>query len=148
MSQVLTNIHHVGIVVNEMERSLVFYRDLLGLKVISDSRAFGKEMDVGVGLKNVQLRVVYLQTGNTRVELLQYYSPPSKPLSTDARANDIGVGHLAFITFDIEKAYTWLSEKGVKFLSRPQTDSDGSKWVYFQDPDGAILEFVQLPEKL
>lgn len=144
-SKLVASVYHPGILVSDMERSLVFYRDLLGLKMISDNRASGKQVDAGFGLKNVQLRLVYLRAGNTEVELIQFYSPSSKPLSADAKPNDIGVGHVAFVVPDVDKAYGKLFEKGIEFLSKPQTNADGTKWVYLRDPDGTIIEFVQLP---
>ena len=52
------NLRHVGIVVSNMEQSLVFYRDLLGFSIIKDQIERGKYIDIFLGLKNVKGRTV------------------------------------------------------------------------------------------
>jgi len=145
----ITNVHHGGIIVSDMEKSLSFYRDLLGFEVITEdvfTDIFaGENIDKIVGLKNARIKIVMLRVGqsNDMVELLQYLNPPSKPLSPDSQANDIGVGHICFKVYDMDKAYKNLSEKGVKFFSVPQVNPDGKTTsVYFKDPDDIILELT------
>lgn len=146
-NKLVNGVQHGGIVVTDMESSLSFYRDMLGCKVVLDKTLSGEQQDATVGLKNVKLRVVILQVGQgeTQIELLQFLHPPSKPLSPDAKSNDVGVRHIAFTVDDINRAYQELLRKGVKFNSPPQREPN-VEWasVYLHDPDGAILEFTQL----
>jgi len=139
----ITNVHHGGIIVSDMEKSLSFYRDLLGCEMISKDIVFGENIDKIVGLKNARMEIVNLRVGQSDdvLELLQYFNPPSKSFSPDSQANDIGIGHICFKVYDMDKAYKYLSEKGVKFFSVPQVNQDGKTTsVYFRDPDGIILE--------
>ena len=148
-SKSISAIHHGGIVVSDMDRSFTFYRDQLGFKVILDETLSGKEVSTTVGLENIQLRIAMLQVGQgeTVVELLQYLSPPSKPIPSNAKSNDIGVGHIAFAVSNINQVYEELSRKGVRFESPPQPQPN-KKWIcaYLHDPDGATLEFMQAME--
>ena len=139
----IKNVHHGGIIVSDMEKSLSFYRDLLGCEVIMEDIVSGENIDKIVGLKNARMKIVMLRVGQSddMLELIQYFNPTSKPFSSDSQANDIGVGHIAFKVYDMDKAYKYLSEKGVKFFSVPQVNPDGKTTaVYFKDPDGIILE--------
>jgi catechol 2,3-dioxygenase-like lactoylglutathione lyase family enzyme len=139
----ITNVHHGGIIVSDMEKSLSFYRDLLGCEMISKDIVSGENIDKIVGLKNARMEIVNLRVGQSDdvLELLHYFNPPSKPLSPDSQANDIGVGHICFKVYDMDKAYKYLSEKGVNFFSAPQVNQDRETTsVYFRDPDGIILE--------
>ena len=142
-------IRHVGIIVSDLERSLKFYRDTLGFEVVEKVDLIaGKEVSLGVGIPDARLQLVHLKVGDSpsRIELLHYLSPKSRPLSPDARSNDIGVGHAAFQVIDIRKYYDQLVEKGVQFISDIQESSTGEKFCYFYDPDGAILEIIEPPE--
>ncbi|UCF95091.1 MAG: VOC family protein [Desulfobacterales bacterium] len=142
-------IHHVGILVSDLERSVRFYRDILGFEVLEKvDLVAGEEVSAGVGLPNTQLRLVHLGAGEgrTRIELLHYISPKSRPIPEGAQSNDIGVGHAAFQVSDIDRYYEDLKGRGVRFISPVQESSTGEKFCYFYDPDGAILEIIQPPE--
>ena len=72
----IKEIRHIGIVVNNMENSLKFYRDLLGLKIIRDMDEHGDYIDNMLSLNNVQVITVKLSAdiGNTLIELLDFKS--------------------------------------------------------------------------
>jgi catechol 2,3-dioxygenase-like lactoylglutathione lyase family enzyme len=55
----------------------------------------------------------------------------------------VGAAHLAFVVGDIQAAYEELTAEGVEFLSEPNTDRYGERWVYFRDPDGITVELMQ-----
>ena len=60
----MKNIRHTGLVVTDMDRSLRFYRDLLGLKPVIDSTEEGEDIDSISGLSGVRLRIVKLIAGD------------------------------------------------------------------------------------
>jgi catechol 2,3-dioxygenase-like lactoylglutathione lyase family enzyme len=134
-----------------MDRSLWFYRDLLGLEVFIDTEMRGEMLDREVALDGAHIRVVELKVGQANVflELLQYFSPDGRPFPGDFRCSDVGAPHIAFIVPDIEEAHRTLSAAGIRFTWPPQ-DVDagafaGSKTAYCYDPDGMIAELWQLP---
>ena len=142
---IIKDIYHSGINISDMDKALEFYHGLLGFEIKSDIMAEGELAETGLGLKGIKFRQVYLKAGNSELELFQYIEPIGKQIDKDQRNCDMGIRHIAFIVDDIDSAYKELSGKGIKFISEPLKNPDGVQWVFFQDPDGIMLEFVQLP---
>lgn len=138
-------IRHTGIVVSDMERSLDFYRDLLGLKVVKDFREEGEYIDKISGLSGVKVWMIKLAADDgTMVELLKYMSHPQE-VPDNPQICDIGCSHIAFTVDDVDREFIRLSEKGVKFNSHPCVSSDGyAKVAFCQDPDGVFIELVEV----
>lgn len=147
----VTGIHHTSFVVSEMDLSLKFYRDLLGMTVAVDAIMSGEMLDKEVALTGARLRIVELAPGNgpPYLELLQYYSPPGKPFPAGARCCDVGMPHVALIVPDIQDAYNKLNKQGVKFTAPPQFVDAGAfkgcRTAYCYDPDGIVVELWQMP---
>ena len=138
-------IRHTGIVVSNMERSLEFYRELLGLKVVKDFKEEGEYINKISGLSGVKLWMIKLAADDgTMVELLKYMSHPQKT-PDNPQICDIGCSHVAFTVDDIDEEYNLLSEKGVKFNCPPLVSSDGyAKVAFCRDPDGVFIELVEV----
>ena len=138
-------LRHVGIVVTDMERSLKFYRDLLGLKPMVDFEEKGKFIAELSGMDGLRLHMVKLVAEDGgMVELLQYVSHPRKP-KQDNELCEIGPAHVAFTVQDIDKTVEEFSAKGVFFIHPPLVSPDGKAKVTFcKDPDGTFLELVEM----
>jgi len=140
----IKEIRHIGIVVNNMENSLKFYRDLLGLKIIRDMDEHGNYIDNMLSLDNVQVRTVKLSAdiGNTLIELLDFKS------HTDDEIRNfytIGASHVALTVDNLEDLYKHLTKNNVKFNAPPQKSPDGLVKVTFcKDPDGTPIELVEM----
>jgi catechol 2,3-dioxygenase-like lactoylglutathione lyase family enzyme len=139
---------HVGITVRDLDRSIYFYHDLLGLEICTEPSPWfeGPELGQGVGVPGATLRQVCLRLGDTMLELLEYKTPPSiteRPLPS----NCLGASHVAFQVDDIAATKAELERKGVTFYSGVNVVDDGVlagwRWVYFADPDGYPLELVE-----
>jgi len=140
----IKDVRHVGIVVSNMEKSLKFYRDLLGLKVKSLVNEEGKFLDNMLAHENVKNKVAKLVTeqGNTLVELIDSRSYGNKK---DRDFFTIGASHFAFTVDDLEKTYDYLVKNGVKFTAPPQQTPDGfAKVTFCEDPDGTPIELVEV----
>ena len=140
-----TSIHHMSFTISDMEKSLAFYRDILGMKVVFDSIQGGFQTNGAVaenitGIPGTEVRFVFLKLGNGLIELMEY-KPKGKPLA-DNTPTDIGSSHVCFKTENIQEFYRELSAKGVRFHSAPQKNGK-VRVVYFRDPDGIILEAVE-----
>ena len=72
----IKEVRHFGIVVKNMENSLKFYKDLLGLKIVRDMNEHGDHLDNMLSLNNVQVRTVKLSANDniTLIELLEFKS--------------------------------------------------------------------------
>lgn len=129
----------IGIVCSHFEESLHFYRDLLGLPVTLDIQ-IPAEVAVGAGLAPSPFRQVRLRAGETLIKLMEIQNPPPR------RSADFGAGvrWLTLFVDDARQTYHDLSAKGVKFLAEPVTAPDAAGVVCALDPDGLLVEFVQL----
>ncbi len=140
----IIKIRHTGIVISNLEKSLHFYRDLLGLKIKRDMLEGGEFIDSISNLKNVKVRTIKMSAddGNL-VELLWYKSHPRK----SGGAKEIcttGVSHIAFTVENIDYEYKRLKDRGVKFHCLPQISPDNKAKVTFcRDPEGNLVELVE-----
>ena len=139
---------HVGITVRDLDASVRFYHDLLGLEICTEPSPWFDEpgLGQGVGVPGAALRQVCLRLGDTMLELLEYRTPPSdteRPLLSHC----LGASHVAFEVDDIRAAKAELESHGVTFYSDVNVVDDGVlagwRWVYFADPDGYPLELVE-----
>lgn len=145
MSGVVRTVRHTGISVRDLDVSLSFYRDLLGLTVAVQAEEGGEFLETVLGFDKVRVTTVKLSApdGPTLVELLRYDEPegrfdPSRDVQT------IGPSHIAFTVDDIDSLYIRLRAAGVRFRSEPRVSADGGAKVAFcSDPDGVPLELVQ-----
>ena len=144
-------IYHVGLTVSDLERSIAFYRDVLGLEFQGEIFMEGEETDKMFRRANCKARVAYLNGSENMetppVELIQFVDNEVKRVQSNLFMTSIS--ELCFYTDDIDTVYKKLIEKNVECLSEPQYfdfSSQGigkSKAFYFKDPDGIILEMMQ-----
>lgn len=144
--QLLSGIHHIAINVRDIEKSLKFYRETLGLELLfPPEEGSGEELEKAAKVSGAKLKFAMLQAGNTCVELIQYVNPVGRPY--DRRNCDTGNMHLAFRVPNAVQAYEELKKRGVRFNSPPVGITSGSlngkSFAYFTDPDGVTLEIFQ-----
>jgi catechol 2,3-dioxygenase-like lactoylglutathione lyase family enzyme len=147
----ITGILHTGLTVSDLDRSLAFYRDLLGLELITQWDSSQPYLRTIVGYPDAELRIALLRlpgpTGAAghHIELLEYRRPRGR--RGDADTYNPGNGHVAFMVDDLETTYTELRAKGVRFKSAPvditHGRNAGGRAVYFFDPDDITLEMIQ-----
>lgn len=141
----ITKIRHTGIVVADMQRSLPFYRDLLGLEVWADFHDESPYVQAVTGVEGAKVWMVKLKAGDgVSIELLQYLSHP-QDVPVAVRACDVGCNHVALQVDDLDSLYKKLSAAGIEFHTPPALSPDGSaKVTYCRDPEGVILELVEI----
>jgi catechol 2,3-dioxygenase-like lactoylglutathione lyase family enzyme len=140
---------HVSVTVSDMDRSLGFYCDLLGLKEVERHHLEGETISKMAGKPDVVMEVVRLEAPETQgvmLDLQQYVTPEGKV--SEAQLGDVAHSHFCFGVPDVWAAYRELKAKGVEFVSEPV--SFDLEWgivyvVFFKDPDGFILELMQVP---
>jgi catechol 2,3-dioxygenase-like lactoylglutathione lyase family enzyme len=144
--------HHACVIVSNMEKSLTFYRDLLGLEELLNIKIDADPVMMGMEDTLPKQHLVMLSAGNAIIELIQYIEPIGKPY--DRRTCDYANMHICFEVDDINKTYQDALAKGIKsFHKKPDLigeaggDLNGYWYVYFRGPDSEILEFIQVPSK-
>lgn len=145
----MKGLHHVGFTVKDLDASIRFYHDVLGLGFVNEPSPWfdAPELGPAVGVPGAALRQVSLALGDVTVELLEYKAPPSQTTGPLA-SNNLGASHVAFLVDDIHATKAELEAKGVSFFSEVNSVDEGVlagwRWVYFSDPDGYPLELVQI----
>jgi len=139
-------VRHVGIVVSDMERSVRFYRDVLGLTPTTTLEESGNYVDTLLSLQHADVLTVKLAAprGEAVVELLQFKSHPDRG-SGLRPIYAIGPSHIAFDVADVDRLYRRLSQAGVRCNAAPVRSPNGEcKVVCCQDPDGVTIELVEV----
>ena len=145
----MKGLHHVGITVKDLDASIRFYHDVLGLRFSNEPSPWFDAAELGdaVGVPGAALRQVSLALGDTTLELLEYKSPPSET-TAPLKSNSRGASHVAFLVDDVGAKKAELEAKGVEFYSEVNSVDEGVlagwRWVYFEDPDGYPLELVEV----
>jgi catechol 2,3-dioxygenase-like lactoylglutathione lyase family enzyme len=148
----VTGIFHTGLTVSDLERSIRFYRDALGLELVNQWDSAQPYLRTIVGYPDAELRIALLrvpaQPGGVsghHIELLEYRRP--RGTRGDAGTYIPGNVHVSFVVDDLEATYRALRDRGVRFKSAPVAidhgRNQGARAVYAFDPDDITLEFVQ-----
>ena len=137
---------HIGICVSDLERSLRFYRDLLGFTWEHELDIAGEPVDQLLRLRGAQLHAVYLTRDGVRIELLHFASPPAPP-RRERVMNELGLTHLSFRVADLRATIDGLRAAGERVLDDTVLDfpefQSGACFVV--DPDGQLIELVAAP---
>ena len=140
----MTSVRHMGIVVSDLERSLHFYRDLIGLRDAVINEETGPFIDGLLDIPDAKIQTVKLagENSTTSIELLCFKNPsPKEPTPLNA----VGPTHVALNVSDLDELFTRLSEAQVPFNTPPRVSPDGcAKVAFCQDPDGTFIELVEL----
>ena len=137
---------HVGLGVTDMERSLAFYRDYIGMTVLMDLDIADDRIARVVGIPGAKCRIVHLKLGGTILELFQYSQPAGRNLAANMQQCDKGLIHLGFEIQDFHRHLEELKKRKVEFLGEPVEFRPNVWVVYVRGPDGEVCEFRQQPE--
>ena len=129
----------IAITCSNFDASLDFYHNKLGLEIVMDLE-IPSDLATDVGLAPTGFRQVRLKAGNTLIKLMDIQNPPPTP-SDEFSA---GVRWLTFIVEDIQNIIDSLEQKGVEFLSEPISAPDAVGVACTKDPDGILIELVQI----
>jgi catechol 2,3-dioxygenase-like lactoylglutathione lyase family enzyme len=145
----VNRIHHTGLTVTDLDRSVAFYREMLGCVEVMRQQKRGGYLAVIVGYPDVDVKMAHLRapSGDHVIELFEYVTPEPCPTSLEPRR--VGNAHLCFIVEDLDAVYQRLRGAGVDIFSPPvEVDTGanrGGKGLYLRDPDGITLELFQPP---
>lgn len=148
-SSEVSRLHHTGYTVSDLDRSLTFYRDLLGCELVATQSKQGGYLAAIVGYPDAHVRMAHLRAPDSShvIELFEYLAPAPGRAETEPR--NVGVAHLCFVVDDLAATYERLRDAGVDFFSPPvEVDTGintGGYALYLRDPDGIPMELFQPP---
>ncbi|HEY9206516.1 MAG TPA: VOC family protein [Candidatus Methanoperedens sp.] len=133
----IKTIDHIGIMTNDLQKSVEFYTDVLGFSVSSR-----------IEMAEAGLSVVFVEKDDGKIELMEYRG---KNVPKRSKGIEIKVGgnliplndHITFSVDDIEATVTQIKEKGLVFHLEPIQLEGGMKLASFKDPDGVLIELVE-----
>jgi catechol 2,3-dioxygenase-like lactoylglutathione lyase family enzyme len=140
--------HHHGFTVSDVEKSVAFYKDLLGLELVRVSdRSNLPSYDRILGYENVHIKIAILrhEKNDFVLELVQYINPMVEPREQENKF--LGASHLAFEVDDVDGMYEELVAGGLGSINPPtDVERDGkvvARAMYALDPDGISIEMFQ-----
>jgi len=117
----MIKVRHMAIQVKDLDKSLAFYRDTLGLQYVRT-----RDFSQGVA--------VDLTDGETNVALLV---PEGESTSTQRAEGTFGLHHIGFLVDDIDYIYNRLKKAGVEFISPAPAE-----FFKVLDPDGVVVDIA------
>jgi methylmalonyl-CoA/ethylmalonyl-CoA epimerase len=134
VSEPVKRINHVAIVVEDLDRALMFWRDALGLPVGKTEANPDENVDIA-----------FLPVGDSEIELLKPTDPESGIGKYLAKKGQ-GIHHVCIEVFDIEAAIQRLTGHGFEMINEsPRTRPDGTRYA-FVHPKSAFGVLVELYE--
>lgn len=130
----VTRLDHVGIAVKDLEESLKFYTEMLGLETP------GSEV-----VEEQKVKVAFLPCGESELELLESTSPDG-PIAKYIEKNGEGIQHIALRVDNIDETLAELKEKGVRLIDQTPRYGAGGARIAFLHPKatkGVLLELCE-----
>jgi catechol 2,3-dioxygenase-like lactoylglutathione lyase family enzyme len=143
-------IDHTAIVVGNTEKSLQFYRDVLGLRVAGVSENSGTEQEHLNNVSGARLRITSLRaSAGPGIEFLEYRSPRTgRPMPADTAANDVWHWQTRLTTRQTTEAVKRLRTRKVMLVSKervtlPDSALGFTHGLLVRDPDGHVMQLIE-----
>jgi len=127
-----THVEHIGIAVANLEESIKYYEEVLGLKCYAIEE-----------VAEQKVKVAFFQVGDTKIELLET-TDPEGPIGKFVEKKGPGVHHIAFAVESVENALKAVEEKGVALIDKtPRIGAEGLKigFLHPKSTFGVLTEF-------
>ena len=144
---------HTGMTVSNLERALVFWRNVLGFELSHTAHQAGEMAREITGVAGAENKLAVVKApGGHKIELLEYLAPAERKRQVNLRPCDVGSVHVALIVDDLDAVLSAINASGWKAAGKPQTlqsgPNAGKRVVYVRDPDGTTIEFMQQSQAL
>jgi catechol 2,3-dioxygenase-like lactoylglutathione lyase family enzyme len=149
-------VHHVTLSVRDLDRSIAFYRDVLGYRQTMDAPVdrpeYSSYLRLSAGMTG---RMAMLQAEGPTIGMIELieWDPPLAETTPPKRPGDPGVFMFALEVVDetLQDVQARLAEQGVEFWAEPiHIELDGYppfRGAVLADPDGNLIELIQLPSR-
>lgn len=139
---------HVGICVSDVEAAVAWYRDVLGMKVLSPPylmEGADIERDMGEMVSGIKLKgaIVGFESSDHVLELIEYPAHPG--LASSRSLTDRGISHIGLLCDDLRATRADLERKGVRFLTSDRAGAGiaGLHTTWFEDPYGVVFILME-----
>ncbi len=139
----------VGVVVSDLEKSLDFYTNVIGMTKVSTYHFSGENAKTAGLTDGKALDIINLklndEPGSPGYKLTKIQDVKSNPLTNSFNP---GFRYISIFVKDLEPYLNRIKERNIRLLNKinPMVAPEGYKGVILQDPDGAILELIWLPK--
>jgi catechol 2,3-dioxygenase-like lactoylglutathione lyase family enzyme len=134
--------------VTSLERSLVFWRDVLGFELSHRPHQTGSLASEITGVPEAEIAIAVLKGYGHKIELLEYLAPPGRK-HLSPRPCDVGSVHVALLVDNLDAVLEAIAKSGWNAAGEPQIlragPNAGKRVVYVRDPDGTTIELMQPP---
>lgn len=130
----ITHIEHIGIAVNNLEESIKYYEEVLGMKCYAIEE-----------VTDQKVKTAFFKVGQTKIELLES-TDPEGPIGKFIEKKGEGIHHLAFAVKDLAGALTEAEEKGVKLIDKtPRKGAEGLNigFLHPKSTKGVLTELCE-----
>lgn len=130
----ISHIEHIGIAVKNLEESIRFYEEVLGLKCYAIEE-----------VADQKVKTAFFMVGQTKVELLES-TDPEGPIGKYIEKRGEGVHHMAFAVKGIEDALAAMDEKGVRLIDKaPRKGAEGLDIAFLhpKSTHGVLMELCE-----
>jgi methylmalonyl-CoA/ethylmalonyl-CoA epimerase len=134
----LSHIEHIGIAVKDLQASIKFYEEVLGLECYAIEE-----------VKDQKVKTAFFMLGGTKIELLES-TDPDGPIGKFIEKKGEGVHHLAFAVEGIENALFTLKEKGIQLVDQqPRKGAEGLDIAFLhpKSTGGVLTELCENKNK-
>ena len=135
----LGRLNHVGVATPSIEKSVALYRERMGAEVVREP----------FDLPAQGVRVCFVDTPNSQIELIEPLGPDSPILKYLERNPEGGQHHLCFEVPDIDAARSFYDDKGVRILGQTRIGAHGTPifFLHPKDMGGVLTEIMESPKQ-
>ncbi|MGI9435635.1 MAG: VOC family protein [Geminicoccaceae bacterium] len=140
--------NHTAFVVTDLDRTIDFFREVLGFELASRAPRDAEAIQRMTGLKGVDIEIAYLRGLGQWIELIRYQAPADRGAALPKIFQD-GSGHIAVDVADVQAAMAASADYGLDpigdVVTIDQGPNQGRKVVYLQSNEGLSVEFIEVP---
>ena len=129
-----SHIEHIGIAVEDLEASIWFYEQVLGLACYNIEE-----------IEDQKVRTAFFQAGDTKIELLES-TDPEGPLAKFIERKGEGIHHIAFAVDNIEEKLQEAADKGIKLIDHQPRKGAVCFYIAFLHPKSTHGTLIELCE--
>lgn len=140
----MIKIRHTGIVSKNLKKSIYFWVNLIGFRIVKTLNEEGDLIDKIIGYKNTKVKTIKLEDNfKNLIEILFFLNSPKLP-KTKIKPYSLGYTHISLTVKNINYLYKNLKKNKIIFNSAPKISADGKViMTYCKTPEGAYLELVE-----